>query len=394
MLIQLLIFLVYYFLGMAFVYKMTNGLKKQRAMIICYYSLYSMMIICNYYFHIFDSFLLDPDFFSKRSNELLEIIINPNVSIFEELSKLNAANIGANLYMIIIIIPLMCLTFNYPPSIILILFVLFVFAVIKLIELHRDRLSDKGINILLLLLFMYPALFLHNMVLMRESIGVSVTILLIYSLLNLTKSIKYKIGFLISLFLLTMIRSQNFPVVIVLLIIYIFLFQGIRKNKILFSLLVIGIILALETEYGYYLGNIDVRYISNYRIGNANLPQAYLTNINLSSWWDVIKYFPMLLFYYVFSPFPWQIENFRFLFNTTDSLYITIISLLFIKYTLNAKLDKRDYFIFIFVFIFLGSYSLLEVYHGGAVRHRMPQIILLIPYAAMSFKKASMNREK
>jgi hypothetical protein len=101
--------------------------------------------------------------------------------------------------------------------------------------------------------------------------------------------------------------------------------------------------------------------------------------VSWSSYFDIFKDLPMLFLQFIFSPFPiiHHTNPLRLLAAFVDMLYVAGIYF----FTLYAGLKLSKIYLFIFAVSAL-LFSIWEFHLGGAIRHRMPLVMILLPAAS------------
>jgi len=126
---------------------------------------------------------------------------------------------------------------------------------------------------------------------------------------------------------------------------------------------------------------LNLHYFQLYRNAFSDLPNAYLINIAYNDWWDFIAYLPRFIAYFLFAPFPWISSNYKYFMVTLDSILtiFIIINSLFIVIRNANKWKGHILLIIICLLIFIVPFAMIEASPSGAVRHRMPIILILLP---------------
>ena len=140
----------------------------------------------------------------------------------------------------------------------------------------------------------------------------------------------------------------------------------------------IGIIF-LKNDYiiSEYLSKISFEYLEAKKIeGAASIPTiAFKQTIVPNSFYELIILTPYLVFRFLFAPFPWEISNLRYSFAFLDSLILVVLFLNIAWNAIKRKLWSLD--IVVFTFLFITILGVFEIAFTGAVRHRMPYILIL-----------------
>jgi hypothetical protein len=172
----------------------------------------------------------------------------------------------------------------------------------------------------------------------------------------------------------TLLRPQILPIIFVWFV-YVFF-----KRSIIYGIIIslIGLFF-LTNDYilSEYLSKISFEYLEAKKIeGAASVPTIAFTNtIVPNSIYELITLTPYLVFRFLFAPFPWEISNLQYSFAFLDSLILVTLFLILVWKTLKRKLWSLD--IVVFTFLFITILGIFEIAFTGAVRHRMPYVLIL-----------------
>ena len=252
---------------------------------------------------------------------------------------------------------------------------------------------------------LFPSLILYSVLTLREVYSTFFILVALYGIVKWAKEDNLKsiiivfIGFGCSIFFHGAIAIGA------LIFILIFGFESLKKfiyslsNYILnlkytIFVLIFSIILIL------YLSNkISVPYLNNYNyltdtkiifektklstMGNASYPKWLVINsIN-----ELVYKIPIRSFYFLFSPFPWDIKEIKHLLGFFDSiLYLYLVSLILYNLKFIFK-DKALRIIFLILLTYLIVFGVGVGNFGSAIRHRSKFIIMFILLAAPLIKK-------
>lgn len=360
---------------------------------VLFFFLSSLVAIINYYYEIFDP-LPDASLFHNLAIQTINNNFYFGTSIIEQ-------SFGAMFFVNVIIVPIyiflgdnalnVIIFNNFLIALVYMMIVLISIEICKYFSNEKNGLiSNKSIEyVAFILVFFYPSLFMYRLFLLRDPLIIFATVLFMYSLLLIIKkNIDFKniSLFVISLFLIIAIRPQNAPVLFICLIFIILMVKNINIiYKIIGTVFSISTVFIFsETQMFRFLGLISPEYLMSYRYSQVMQFNSYLPHINYSNWFDILKMSPITTFYYMFVPFFWKKNSYEYLIPSLDSLYIFTLFILFAVLLTQQKFAKdkmKNYFLFLIIFslISLISYSVVEVYFGGAVRHRMQQIIVILP---------------
>jgi hypothetical protein len=172
------------------------------------------------------------------------------------------------------------------------------------------------------------------------------------------------------------------------------LLRSIRKSVALF------VVLAVVSGGAYIMVNAPViigfgKGISLQRLEARRNPHgksAYLNDVRLDSPEAVAKNLPVSTLYFMFSPLPWQVRDFKLLLGMIDSLYL--LSAFFLSYRGYKQLYRNNKTLFwgITLYLFIGilGCALIQANIGAAMRHRMQ--FSFIFYILASYRMESIIR--
>ncbi|MBC8487747.1 MAG: hypothetical protein H8D45_17090 [Bacteroidetes bacterium] len=90
---------------------------------------------------------------------------------------------------------------------------------------------------------------------------------------------------------------------------------------------------------------------------------------------ELLTLSPYLTFRFLFSPFPWELSNLKYTFAFVDALLMIIIFILLGWMAIKGLVWNWD--VVLFSFLFIVIIGVFEIAFSGAVRHRMPYILIL-----------------
>ena len=188
-------------------------------------------------------------------------------------------------------------------------------------------------------------------------------------------------------FLSFSLRPQILPILFIWLS-----FILIKRKEIL--LLFISFVLLVVTRIDYIkneiVNKISFHYLESFKTeGSGNLLNniAFKELIIPTNFFELVLFSPKLLFRFLFSPFPWNLNNINYTFAYIDALFIVVLFLIILYKIFNKKIFS--YHIFFFSLLFLFVLSIFEIAFTGAIRHRLPFILTLLPLIV--FDKKSHN---
>ena len=255
------------------------------------------------------------------------------------------------------------------------------------------KLNDKIATYVGFLVTFWPSFFLFTSINMRESLIIFITCDLIIRYIKLYSKKEYHFIILaVDFILLALLRKQNLPLYLFIIILH-FLFEQFRKKSKRFKLTA-GLIIVILIICGIIIidSNLDLlsfKYFSAQMEARTRGGSAYLEWMEYDSMIDIIKYLPLRFLYFTFGPFIWDIENLFMFFVFLQSSVLIVLSLLTVKYFYDSgfKANREMIFLLIFMLIGLVANSLIDANYGTSFRHRMPYIIPLFIFSSVYLKR-------
>ena len=132
-------------------------------------------------------------------------------------------------------------------------------------------------------------------------------------------------------------------------------------------------------------------YVTQTRlVGDANYPEWTQINSNIETFYKV----PVRIFYFLFSPFPWDIDKPKHLIGLFDSiLYLCLFCLIFFNLKVIWNNSALRIILIILLFYFV-AFSFGVGNFGTGIRHRSKFVIELILLAAPLIPKFVISSKK
>jgi predicted membrane-bound mannosyltransferase len=154
-----------------------------------------------------------------------------------------------------------------------------------------------------------------------------------------------------------------------------------------FSLFALPLVLYFFLNFGQFTGYgsaLTPDTLDSYAHGRAHGDAAYLTSLHYDSWIDVVLYAPVKVVYFLYTPFPWQVQD------TASSLAgVSAFALLAVTMAVRrgiAKLQRSpQHLALLLTYLVVGvvGYSLVEMNYGAAVRRRILFVPILLILATI-----------
>ena len=298
------------------------------------------------------------------------------LSVAESISQKNEFYFfGAFLYSSFIYI-IQAITFNNHYAILFINNFIFVIALIDLLGMVPNN-KKKSLWLWSLFLFLYPSIYWFIPNVLREAVFFLCLVrVLKYSILiKNSRFISYNSILLVIFSILSVaFRPQVLPMF------YIWItFMLLKKSifNLIFVLLFGLVLLSNDFMTSEYLNKVSFEYLEAKKTeGATNVPTiAFQENIIPTSFSELVSLSPYLVFRFLFAPFPWELSNLKYLFAFLDSTIMLLLFITFAWIVLKGYVHSWDFIIFPFMFIVV--LGIFEIAFTGAVRHRMPYVLIM-----------------
>ncbi len=298
------------------------------------------------------------------------------LSVAESISQKNEFYFfGAFLYSSFIYI-IQAITFNNHYAILFINNFIFIIALIDLLGMIPNN-QKKSLWLWSLFLFLYPSIYWFIPNVLREAVFFLclVKVLKHSILIKNSRLISYNSILLVIFSILCVaLRPQVLPMI------YLWVTFMLFKKSIfnLIFVLLFGLIL-LSNDFitSEYLNKVSFEYLEAKKTeGATNVPTiAFQENIIPTSFSELVFLSPYLVFRFLFAPFPWELSNLKYLFAFLDSTIMLLLFITFAWIVLKGYVHSWDFIIFPFMFIVV--LGIFEIAFTGAVRHRMPYVLIM-----------------
>lgn len=298
------------------------------------------------------------------------------LSVAESISQKNEFYFfGAFLYSSFIYI-IQAITFNNHYAILFINNFIFIIALIDLLGMIPNN-QKKSLWLWSLFLFLYPSIYWFIPNVLREAVFFLclVRVLKHSILIKNSRLISYNSILLVIFSILCVaLRPQVLPMI------YLWVtFMLFKKSifNLIFVLLFGFILLSNDFMTSEYLNKVSFEYLEAKKTeGATNVPTiAFQENIIPTSFSELVSLSPYLVFRFLFAPFPWELSNLKYLFAFLDSTIMLLLFITFAWIVLKGYVHSWDFIIFPFMFIVV--LGIFEIAFTGAVRHRMPYVLIM-----------------
>lgn len=298
------------------------------------------------------------------------------LSVAESISQKNEFYFfGAFLYSSFIYI-IQAITFNNHYAILFINNFIFIIALIDLLGMIPNN-QKKSLWLWSLFLFLYPSIYWFIPNVLREAVFFLclVRVLKHSILIKNSRLISYNSILLVIFSILCVaLRPQVLPMI------YLWVtFMLFKKSifNLIFVLLFGFVLLSNDFMTSEYLNKVSFEYLEAKKTeGATNVPTiAFQENIIPTSFSELVSLSPYLVFRFLFAPFPWELSNLKYLFAFLDSTIMLLLFITFAWIVVKGYVHSWDFIIFPFMFIVV--LGIFEIAFTGAVRHRMPYVLIM-----------------
>ena len=298
------------------------------------------------------------------------------LSVAESISQKNEFYFfGAFLYSSFIYL-IQVITFNNHYAILFINNFIFIIALIDLLGMVPNN-QKKSLWLWSLFLFLYPSIYWFIPNVLREAVFFLclVRVLKHSVLIKNSRLISYNSILLVIFSILCVaLRPQVLPMI------YLWVtFMLFKKSifNLIFVLLIGLVLLSNDFMTSEYLNKVSFEYLEAKKTeGATNVPTiAFQENIIPTSFSELVSLSPYLVFRFLFAPFPWELSNLKYLFAFLDSTIMLLLFITFAWIIVKGYVHSWDFIIFPFMFIVV--LGIFEIAFTGAVRHRMPYVLIM-----------------
>jgi len=264
---------------------------------------------------------------------------------------------------------------NSVQSIAMINFLLYL---LSFVYLRKKRISSNSIDFFFLL---YPSFLLYSSVALREILILVFMILILYFIIVEEKRLT---AFILAL-PLAIIKIQNFLILVLAYIVYLFLRKRSFQRYLIFfggGLLVIlfgnhiPLINVFFERIDYYRWNLIAENFGyNWNFMGGYDYQPFVSGFSIIPL--VIKSFVYMLL----KPFPWEVTNLVQLIQSVENIFIIALIVWVVKKKIFMPIIKRKLlFLNILLVLSMTIYGLVTFNFGTAARFRFPFIVIYLVF--------------
>ena len=264
---------------------------------------------------------------------------------------------------------------NSVQSIAMINFLLYL---LSFVYLRKKGVSSNSVDFFFLL---YPSFLLYSSIALRETL---ITLFMILSLYFVLVEEKKLVGFIFSL-PLTIMKIQNFLILMLTYIIYVFLKKGSIQRYLIFfgaGLLVLFFGNRIP-QINFFLETIEY-YRWNLISENFGYNWDFMANYDYQPFEVGFSMIPLALksfFYMLFKPFPWEATNLVQLIQSIENIFIIAFIMWVARKKVFMPIIKRKLvFLNILLILSMTIYGLVTFNFGTAARFRFPFIVVYLVF--------------
>jgi len=273
-----------------------------------------------------------------------------------------------------------------------------------LYHITKDLFGKQTALLAALMLAISPFFIFISSVIMRDTMVVFLIAWFyrLWLLHDKTPTRKIEILMVVSLLIMGILRPAIMAVVVGTAMMYkIYFDKQHSKHYIAKFIRSMTIVVGIITVLLLITGTVDLKSLKDNRL-TSGLKYTSLEGINdkignnldagsryypvpkFNSLSDIVTHIPLLVAYFMASPFPWdplvRMQSFALL----DSLGLWVIYLLFFLQIRSFWRENRKWAIILFAYLFLGilAASVVQTNVGGSQRHRIMFTTLMLPFAA------------
>ena len=254
----------------------------------------------------------------------------------------------------------------------------FLFYLLSFIYLRKKGISSNSIDFFFLL---YPSFLLYSSLALREILILVFMILILYFIIVEEKRLT---AFILAL-PLAIIKIQNFLILVLAYIVYLFLRKRSFQRYLIFfggGLLVIlfgnhiPLINVFFERIDYYRWNLIAENFGyNWNFMGGYDYQPFVSGFSIIPL--VIKSFVYMLL----KPFPWEVTNLVQLIQSVENIFIIALIVWVVKKKIFMPIIKRKLlFLNILLVLSMTIYGLVTFNFGTAARFRFPFIVIYLVF--------------
>jgi hypothetical protein len=259
------------------------------------------------------------------------------------------------------------------------------------VQFSNYKFDETHHIVFMIVVVFWPSSLIYIPAILREGQVLFFWGLFMYSAVLLTNSIQWIGGWTcvsIAIGGTLLMREELIPVMLIFIGVLIGI-DRINENGLIYTLsigvaTISSLFLVMSTFSLQYLISPDqLADVRNARVNNYSSSSTYMGDVQWQSWLDVITDSIPLTIKFLLSPLSIN-HSLKWFVPTLDAMFVLFVIVLVGFWTTKSALqDRHESVIWVFATVIIAfGFGLVEFHATGAVRHRMPVILLLIPIAS------------
>ncbi|WP_088104321.1 glycosyltransferase family 39 protein [Halalkalibacter urbisdiaboli] len=310
-------------------------------------------------------------------------------------------NTGTNVKYYTLLTTFVYFVFGYNPIYMMLANV--IFGTITLVFVYKMALklfSNNQVAVIgLLIMTFWPTHILFSAMHMRDSLSTLLIVLLMYEFIKWMDNSNLKHLFFCFLLLLlnALIREQNALLNLVSIAPF-YLYLSVKKsNKLLVPVIIQLSIISVFTIFVFlslsgFLDKVSLDYFVREMSWRTKGEALYLEWMTYNSWFDILLYSPIRIFYFMYTPFIWTVTDLTQFLSFLESSFLLLISLFILLNFRRAFIstEKKIQLLFILAFLMIGiaANASIDSNVGTAIRHKLQYLhVLFILFSYVYYVK-------
>lgn len=146
-------------------------------------------------------------------------------------------------------------------------------------------------------------------------------------------------------------------------------------------------------QFTGYDGALSPETLDAFAYGRARGDAAYLVGLHYDTWLDVLLYAPIKVAYFLYTPFPWQIQGVTELFISGSTIAL-LAATVGIRRGIGITLQERPHYTGLLLsYLVTGvvTYAIIEMNYGAAVRRRIQFVPILVILAVIGLSNVKLD---
>lgn len=257
--------------------------------------------------------------------------------------------------------------------------------------------NEKSLLAVFIVMF-WPTIVYRSVILQREVVMIVSLLTFLWVAIQWLDSIEIQtiVLAILSLTVVFFLREENLFILITVLF-SLGVFKARESVKYMFSITVSSCIFLayFVLEFNKFTGHgssISPAALDSYAHARAHGEAAYLTDIHYETWLDVIIYLPVKLVYFLYTPFPWQVQGLTEAIVGISAIGLLIMTLPLLR-GVKGLMSDNGRLVLLITFLATGvvTYSIIEMNYGSAVRRKIQFIPILLLISMVGMPKIKLQ---